>query len=199
MATKEHWEMDLNDRREVLMRVIGVPEEDEARTQRWVYKILEGISLGTDSLEIGAGYGRLLPYVADSFDHASGVDSSHNLVTLSEDYLRDAPRCSVNLTDGESLPFNDNTFGFVYSFTVFQHMVDISTIRNNIREALRVLVPGGICRVQTVCEDTTKYHDGRVFDTLPEFEAEFRNAGFASVEGSFDDEIKNWIWVTARK
>ena len=122
---------------------------------------------------------------------AEGVDSSKNLVTMSDG--------SVVLTDGESLPYADDTFNFVYAFTVFQHMVDLSTIQNNLREAYRVLVPGGICRIQTVCEDTSMYHDGHVFGSIPEFTDEFFDAGFLFVEGSVDEEIGNWIWVTAQK
>lgn len=202
MATREHWEMDLNDLREVRIRVIGIPEEDDTRTQRAVHKILEDVEDGDprrSCLEIGAGYGRLLPHMANHFEFAEGVDSSSNLVKLAVDNLQGERRCRVVLTNGECLPYFDNTFYLVYAFTVFQHMVDISTIRNNIREAHRVLVPNGICRVQTVCEDPEIYHDGHVFGSLPEFEQEFIDAGFKSVEGSFDEEIGNWIWVTARK
>jgi ubiquinone/menaquinone biosynthesis C-methylase UbiE len=170
-------------------------------TEDQVRKILNGIECGQRCLEIGAGYGRLLSHMIPHFGLVVGVDSSEKLVAQSSAYLlSNEPNCRVVLTDGEFLPFPDNSFNFVYSFTVFQHMTTLATIRNNIREAHRVLAPNGVCRVQTVCGDPNPdVYDGRVFPSISEFAEEFLSAGFISADGSTDDVVKNWIWVTARK
>lgn len=198
MATKEHWEVDASDWPEVLRRVIGKPKEDETETEDQARRILNGIVCGRSCLEIGAGYGRLLSRMKPHFDLVVGVDSSENLVAQSSAYL--LSNCRVVLTDGESLPFPDNSFDFVYSFTCFQHMTTLATIRNNIREAHRVLVPSGVCRVQTVCGDPDPaIYDGRVFPSISEFAEEFLDVGFVAANGSTDEVVENWIWVTAQK
>lgn len=197
MATREHWEIDPRNEMQVWERVIGKIAEDPAESVAQAKEIFDG-RYGVHCLEIGAGAGRLLREANRTFYEPWGVDSSISLVAYSTRYLQNFPRCHVVLNDGFTLPFRDGFFEFVYSFTCFQHMEDLTPILFNLREAFRVLTPGGDICIQTVCgnrDDAGKY-DGYVFHNVTEFAAHFSNVGFIEVEGITQGD---WIWVRAKK
>ncbi len=54
----------------------------------------------------------------------------------------------LTATDGLSFPFADNSFDFVFSFIVFQHMPNKKMVAQNIAEIDRVLKPHGIGKIQ---------------------------------------------------
>lgn len=197
MASREHWEMDITNWTEVLTRVIGKPEDDPNERLYQAKRILGDESGGVACLEIGAGYGRLLPLMKVKFDFAMGVDSSLALTALSTHFLRNELMCRVVLMDGKTIPSRDNNFDFVYSFTCFQHIPDLPTIRRLLQEALRVLKPGGKCRIQNVVGDPPT--DGFQFKDAAEFMDEF--VGFKKVHAQIadTDSAKRWVWVTGEK
>lgn len=197
MATREHWEVDPWDASAVWERVIGKYSEDRAETQAQAKKIF-GKRHGVRCLEIGAGVGRLLVEANRNFFQAWGVDSSTALTAYSTRFLQDYANCRVVLVGGVHLPFPDNSFSFVYSFTCFQHMPDLATIQMNLYEAFRVLQSNGEICVQTVCGDRSEVgrYDGYVFYDAEEFTAEFENVGFKEVDSLTEGE---WIWVRAKK
>jgi ubiquinone/menaquinone biosynthesis C-methylase UbiE len=153
---------------------------------------------GPRCLEIGAGYGRLLPEARKYFTECYGIDSSASIVARSTRYLLDDFNCKVVLSDGYQIPFPNSHFYFVYSFTCFQHMPDLETIQQNLREAFRVLKRGGKCRIQTVLgnRDEAGRYDGYVFSDPQEFADELRSVGFPEVTATVVDE---WVWVTGEK
>lgn len=197
MAKKEHWEIDPWDDAEILKRVAGkvLPnvEEDEAQARQIFYG--QG---GVRCLEIGAGYGRLLTFARRYFTECTGIDRSIFLVARSTLHLKDVFNCKVVLSDGLAIPFEDRRFDFVYSFTCFQHMEDLETIQQNLREAYRVLRSDGQCRIQTVLgdRDESGRYDGYVFESVTEFADEMERAGFKNVVTSSAGE---WMWSTGVK
>ena len=199
MAKKEHWECDPFDWKQVLERVIGKNIEDAFESKGQARQILVGIPAGLRCLEIGCGYGRLLPRMLSIFSQAFGIDWSCTMVALSTVYLRHEIFCRVMLSDGELIPYPENTFSFVYSFTCFQHMESLDTIKLNISEAYRVLSHGGLFRLQTVIgKRDVGLHDGYVFETPAELSNLLLNAGFRMTSHTIDEE-KSWIWITATK
>lgn len=99
-------------------------------------------------LEIGCGIGRLLRPLSKRVARAVGVDVSEEMVRRGREYCADRPNVVLHRTDG-SLPFlAGGEFDFVFSHIVFQHLPRKSYAEKYLREAHRVLKPGGILRVQ---------------------------------------------------
>ena len=83
------------------------------------------------------------------FGEIHGVDISDEMVRLACDQLKDIPHAHVHVTLDSTLSmFADNSFDFVYSYIVFQHIPNRDVVLNYLSEARRVLKPGGILRCQ---------------------------------------------------
>ncbi|HEY2797362.1 MAG TPA: class I SAM-dependent methyltransferase [Thermoanaerobaculia bacterium] len=115
-------------------------------------KVLDGLS---DSpawrvLEIGCGMGRLLRPLSERVAAAVGVDLSEEMIARARAYCAGRPNVELHRTDGTgSLEFlSDASFDFVYSHIVFQHVPRKAYVQRYLREAARVLKPGGILRIQ---------------------------------------------------
>jgi SAM-dependent methyltransferase len=101
------------------------------------------------ALEIGCGPGRLLLPLKDHFDEIWGVDISEEMIRIAEERLRSVPNVHVLVNSGSDLAlFADNSFSFVYSYIVFQHIPSKEIVLNYLLEIKRVLMPGGIARFQ---------------------------------------------------
>lgn len=95
-----------------------------------------------DVLEIGCGYGRLMYAVADHVRTIIGVDVHEAPLKRARTILKMKTNAQVVLTDGLSLPFDNGSFGVIYSSSVMQHITR-SLVRVYIIEARRVLKIGG--------------------------------------------------------
>ena len=93
---------------------------------------LPGTSL---AIEIGCGIGRLLLPMAERFDRVIGVDVSATMLT------RLAANCRrFGIENAELMTVDDtwdkrNSADLVYSWIVFQHVEDITTIETTIHRA----------------------------------------------------------------
>src|SRR5690349_13910252 len=101
------------------------------------------------ALEIGCGPGRLLRPLSRHFGDIYGVDVSDEMIRLARERLRDISNAHVEATNGATLSqFADESLDFVYSYAVFQHIPSRDVVLSYMREARRVLKPGGIFRGQ---------------------------------------------------
>src|SRR5580693_3045069 len=101
------------------------------------------------ALEIGCGPGRLMRPMSRHFLEIHGVDVSDEMIALAREKLRDLPNAHPHVTDGASLAqFPDDSFSFVYSYAVFQHIPSRDLIFQYWREIRRVLKTGGLARLQ---------------------------------------------------
>lgn len=101
------------------------------------------------ALEIGCGPGRLMKPLSRNFGEIHGVDVSDEMVRLARERLRAIPHAHVHSTNGSSLNiFADESFDFVYSYAVFQHIPSRDVVLDYMREIRRVLKPGGVFRGQ---------------------------------------------------
>lgn len=97
------------------------------------------------ALEIGCGPGRLMRPMSRHFVEIHGVDVSDEMVALANDKLGDIPAAHAHVTDGSSLPmFEADSFEFVYSYAVFQHIPAREVVFSYLREVRRVMKPGGM-------------------------------------------------------
>jgi SAM-dependent methyltransferase len=108
-----------------------------------------GETLRTKALEIGCGPGRLMRPLSRHFAEIHGVDVSDEMIALAREKLRDIPNARPHVSSGVGLnEFPDDSFGFIYSYAVFQHIPSRDVVYSYLREIRRVLVPGGLVHLQ---------------------------------------------------
>jgi SAM-dependent methyltransferase len=113
-----------------------------------VAEALDGAPAGSAgrhlALEIGSGLGRICKALGSRFDEVIGFDISPTMVERARE-LVGSGHISFVLSDGKSLTgVGDGTADLVLSFTVFQHIPSVPVIEGYLREAGRVLRPGGL-------------------------------------------------------
>jgi SAM-dependent methyltransferase len=89
------------------------------------------------TLDLGCGEGRLARDLAARGYDAVGVDASPTMVAAAREA---APEMELHLADAAALPFGDASFELVVAFMSLQ---DVDDLTGAVREAARVLVPGG--------------------------------------------------------
>lgn len=95
-------------------------------------------------LEIGCGVGRMTKYFAGRFRHVTGVDVSAEMIRQARENLAGFDNVRLDVGNGSDLSvYPDASFDFVFSYIVFQHIPDTKVTLGYIREAGRVLRPGG--------------------------------------------------------
>src|SRR6185369_9619243 len=101
------------------------------------------------ALEIGCGPGRLMRPMSRYFAEVHGVDVSDEMIRLARERLRGTPHTYPQVTSGADLGmFPTEKFDFVYSYAVFQHVPSADVVWSYLREARRVVKPGGVLRLQ---------------------------------------------------
>jgi SAM-dependent methyltransferase len=96
---------------------------------------------GKDVLDVGCGAGVEVVRFARGGAHAVGADLSANAVALTAENLRHQHLHARLVTaDGETLPFPDGSFDFVYAHGVIQYAANDAAV---VAECHRVLRPGG--------------------------------------------------------
>ena len=101
------------------------------------------------ALEIGCGSGRLMRPLGRHFLEIHGVDISGDLIAQARERLRDLPAAVLHLSEGAGVAdLADGSFDFVYSCDFFRHLPDRKLVLDFLREAHRVLRPGGLARIE---------------------------------------------------
>lgn len=73
------------------------------------------------------------------------MDVADEMIRLARQRLGDIPHAHFHTTDGASLPqFADESFDFIYSYAVFQHIPSRDVVLEYMREIRRLLKPGGV-------------------------------------------------------
>jgi SAM-dependent methyltransferase len=111
-----------------------------------IRRLLDGYCF-SQSLEFGCGFGRLSPTFASLSARHVAVDINAEALAIARTAY---PDLSFQLVDGDHVPFPDNAFELVVTWTVLQH-VPPGKIAGTIAEIRRVLAPGGVV---LLCEET---------------------------------------------
>ena len=134
------------------------------------------------TLDFGCGVGRVTQALSQYFDSVDGVDIAPSMIELANTYNKYKNRVHFFVNDKDSLDmFEDNTYDFIYSVEVFQHMHPRYQERY-LTELLRVLSPEGLL----------------VFELPSEYESLKRRIFFNFL---FQDVkfIHSWYWKKIKK
>lgn len=89
-------------------------------------------------MELGSGPGGNLDLVwAKDPSKLVGADISADMILLAKERLSN-PKIELVKIDGQTLPFEDNSFDIVFTVTVLQHNTDEEMLKNIINELCRV-------------------------------------------------------------
>ncbi|RYC71116.1 MULTISPECIES: class I SAM-dependent methyltransferase [Spirosoma] len=119
--------------------------------QRLLYPYTKAATMVTGHvLEIGCGWGRGLELLTKAASQYTGIDKNTELITALSAAYPASTFIAANIpplsgADGKPLP--DNTFDFIVTFQVIEHIENDDLF---IREAHRVLKPGGKLLLTTV-------------------------------------------------
>ncbi len=107
------------------------------------------------ALDFGCGVGRLSQALCQHFNDVVGVDISPTMIRTAQELNVYPTKCQYLLNVEENLSlFEDQTFTFIYSNVVLQHM-DPEIARTYLREFARILRPGGLLIFQL----PSSYHE----------------------------------------
>src|SRR6266851_2218658 len=97
-------------------------EEEIGRILRHVSSLSFPLHRGR-ALDFGCGVGRLTQALCRHFDRCDGIDIAPSMIDLARQYNQHGNRCRYAVNDSNDLAlFNDDTFDFIYSSLVLQHM-----------------------------------------------------------------------------
>lgn len=115
----------------------------DSRAQFWeeLAFLVAHIERDDHVLDIGCGNGRFFPLVEKRHAAYTGIDYSEGLI---EEAKRLHPNGVFLVGDATALPFPDNTFDIAYSFAVVHHIPSKALRAQFVREAARILHPGGL-------------------------------------------------------
>ncbi len=106
------------------------------------------------ALDFGCGPGRLTQALALHFEAVDGVDIAPSMIERARELNRHPDRCRYVLNLADNLDcFADDSFTFIYSVLVLQHMPP-ELSRGYISEFLRLLAPSGLLVFQVLSHRT---------------------------------------------
>lgn len=156
-------------------------------------------------LELGAGHGLLLTLAKQRGIDACGVEIHRGRVEICKEKGLDVREHDL----GQPLPFDDETFGTIFCGQVIEHMIPEAQ-RVMLREAFRVLKPGGQFQVRSPCRhhEPSRLMGGHDHLLTPsELETMLRDAGFDEIVMDLNypqevpeipDEVLTDIWERYR-
>ena len=143
-------------------RLMRVYEVASPRVRRYLESEVEFAKsqFAPDStvIELGCGYGRVLPPLAEKAGLVVGIDSSIDSIKAGIDFLSDCSNCSLAVMSAEHLGFADSTFDAVICIQngISAFKVDPVAL---VRESLRVCKDGGAAIFSTYSD---KFWDHRL-------------------------------------
>jgi SAM-dependent methyltransferase len=153
------------------------------------------------ALEIGCGPGRLMRPLSRDFREIHGVDVSDQMIRLASERLSHTPNAFPQLCSGSDLSMYPTAkFDFVYSYAVFQHIPSRDVVFAYLREAFRVLKPGGIlrCQLNGLPPHARQYDTWSGVRITPTEIAEFvSTTGFHLL--ALEQIWTQYTWITLRK
>lgn len=117
-------------------------EFSDSRAQFWpeLAPLADNIASGSSVLDLGCGNGRFAPLILAKGGLYTGIDLSSGLLAHARATHKEATFLEG---DARSLPFPHSKFDHVFSFALFHHIPSTVFRHDAMKEAYRVLRPGG--------------------------------------------------------
>lgn len=106
-------------------------------------RVLDGLDVGTDVLELGPGPGRTTEQLLDVVPRLTALELDGEAVRRLRAGLPD-PRLTVVEGDATAMPFPDASFDAVLCLTMLHHVPTAAAQDRVLAESCRVLRPGGV-------------------------------------------------------
>lgn len=120
-------------------------EKQRYRSHRHLLPWIRELETGKSVLEIGCGIGLDAFHMAKRGMKVTAVDLTDVAIdTARNRFERNGLAAEFRVANATKLPFDDETFDYVYSFGVLHHAEDTE---KSIQEVFRVLKPGGIAKI----------------------------------------------------
>lgn len=109
-----------------------------------IYTLTKKNSKNLTALEIGCGGGRIMNAASKYFKYVIGLDIHDNLKDA-EKFLRQMGNinCETKKITNSKFPLANNSVDFIYSFIVFQHLMNIEIFSAYLKEVSRILKENG--------------------------------------------------------
>jgi hypothetical protein len=135
------------------------------------------------------------------FGEIHGIDVADAMIALARQRLRGIPHAHAHVGSGADLrPFADESFDFLYSYAVFQHIPAREVVLSYLDDAARVLKPGGLMRFQA-SNLAAERHDEATWHGCNITPADIRE--YAARHGllllALEGVATQYMWVTIRK
>jgi len=132
----------------------------------WIEEWIDYNFSGKKVLVVGCGTGGELVNLNSRAAKVYGVEPNTDALEICHIKCKDnnIPVSNVVKAYSESLPFDDNTFDFVYCFTVLEHVGDVDV---SIQEMVRCVKKGGKVFIET--PDYRQLYEGHYKLPLPMF------------------------------
>lgn len=158
-----------------------------ARLKQWQLPRLTG-----RALDFGCGAGRITIPLGDHFDEAVGVDIAPAMLALATKRAA-TKNCRFVLNEAPNLVIlQDQSFDFVYSRLVLQHIPPHYT-RNYLREFIRVTRPGGVIMFQLPTPTLYRVPRRRLARALPPAIVTAVRAVFRAVDRVLRPEMASFM------
>ncbi len=150
-ATKHNWGKDpcgsnlVNDEKKYLSKeYFDELDRKKFETDKWKEEEFKSFQIkGKKILEIGYGMGSDHLALAKCGAVCHGIDITEGNRPIAQKHLEmNGYHSELILGDAENMPYEDNTFDFVYSFGVIHHTPNMEKA---VQEIHRILRPGGAC------------------------------------------------------
>ncbi len=86
------------------------------------YAALKHLDMQGSVLDVGCGTGLFFSHIAVEAEKVVGVDISRRLLLQAKEHTQDFRNVHLVQADADHLPFKDESFSFVFAFTVLQNM-----------------------------------------------------------------------------
>lgn len=153
------------------------------------------IALGDDLLEIGTAFGVTTVLLRDRVARLTGVELDPEMAAVAAERVAGTGARILNV-DATKLPFDDGIFDSAVCIYVFHHVPTPQLQDRLLREAIRVLRPGGVFFGwdSLDSEDLRAYHAGDTFVPVAAetFADRLRQAG---AEGVWTRRSEEWNTV----